>query len=253
MPISSKVKLEFNTHARRTSRRVCLSVLLAFGLILVHAGVLASSVRTFSRPQWPYDADDYRRHISTAADGTRLFGVLSIVQHQSLFRPVYCYTSRSAQNYWFHTSPHRAPARYEELREGGFYFSPRLDLHGREHGTIATIGYGWPFVALASDHLIGGTQPNVVLKGIQYSPEKAVDGSYARAFPTRVVWSGLVANLALYTPLTLALLVLFSRVHRVVIARPRVRRGLCVRCAYPLDGLAICPECGTEQQAPPHD
>ena len=30
----------------------------------------------------------------------------------------------------------------------------------------------------------------------------------------------------------------------LTLARRRIKRGLCRRCAYPVTGLAVCPECG---------
>ncbi len=233
---------------RRTARRVCLSALLAIGLVLVHAGVLASVVDHLPAGATFTHKDDFRRYTTYDAAGATLFGNQSIIQHNSITRPLYSHTGRSSANFWIAWHPHRTHTPYESLSEEPFYFSPPRDIYGHEHGRIATLGYGWPRVALAADYLQTAGMQMTLKNGIRFSPE-AIAGRYTRAFPTRVVWRGLVENLALYSFIVYLVLLLgpLLRFPKAALRWKRKRRGLCVQCAYPLEGLAICPECGTEQ------
>lgn len=59
----------------------------------------------------------------------------------------------------------------------------------------------------------------------------------------RIRWWALLVNIAFFVPIVLALrkgpwAALWLRRYL------RRRRGLCVACAYPVRGLALCPECG---------
>lgn len=72
--------------------------------------------------------------------------------------------------------------------------------------------------------------------------------------PFTPIWTGLITDTALYA-LTWSLVI--AAAHRTL-ARRRLRRHQCPRCAYDLTGLpaapaCICPECGTpiQQTLPP--
>lgn len=56
---------------------------------------------------------------------------------------------------------------------------------------------------------------------------------------------GLLGNTALYGIAAYALLTLTRRTTIAVRTGLRSRRGRCTRCAYQLDALSICPECGS--------
>lgn len=64
-------------------------------------------------------------------------------------------------------------------------------------------------------------------------------------FIWRIRWWALIVNIAFFVPIVLALrkgpwAVQWLRGYL------RRRRGVCVACAYPVRGLALCPECGRD-------
>jgi hypothetical protein len=63
-------------------------------------------------------------------------------------------------------------------------------------------------------------------------------------FPYRPL-PGLLGNTALYGIGAYAMFTLIGRAFIAVRTDLRRRRGRCTRCAYQLDALSICPECGT--------
>lgn len=64
---------------------------------------------------------------------------------------------------------------------------------------------------------------------------------YATYIPTRPMWMGIVFNTIIYATLVGSSILLLGHLRRV----RRRRRVLCVRCGYPVSGIAMCPECGT--------
>ena len=65
-----------------------------------------------------------------------------------------------------------------------------------------------------------------------------------RVLPLRPLWPGFIANTVFY-----ATLVWLPTCPFVLRRFLRVRRGLCVKCAYPMSETAVCSECGTELPA----
>lgn len=63
--------------------------------------------------------------------------------------------------------------------------------------------------------------------------------------PIMPVWPGIAANAALYALAAWAALA----VARLLRALSRVRRGLCLRCAYPVGISSVCTECGRPVKA----
>jgi hypothetical protein len=61
-------------------------------------------------------------------------------------------------------------------------------------------------------------------------------------FPVDPFWAGFIGNSAVYAALC----------YSPFLARRAIRRkrGQCIRCAYPLGGSTICPECGPRRPAP---
>ncbi len=118
----------------------------------------------------------------------------------------------------------------------------RIDDRPPRWRVLQTVEAGWPF---ASRYAEG----EMVVSG----PIVRNDGSWAvprlRLIPLRPVWSGLVANLAIFF-LPPFLTLMFLRAVRNSIRRSKARRnearGACRQCSYDLRGdLARgCPECG---------
>lgn len=235
----------------RSLRLVGITALVACALIAAHAGYLAFTVRHVPVGMNPARAEDYRLYTTDASDGSVLFGRQHLIQSHSPTRPLYSLTMRSPSNLWLAPVPHSDPIPAEQLQRGLFYFAPRGDIYGRESGTVSTLGYGWPLVALAVDYVDNYPMPFTLVHGIPIAYGKAISEQYPRAFPTRIVWPGLLTNLTLYTVALCLMLRMVGYLHLVLIKRPiergRVRRGLCVKCRHELAGLAICPECGTAQ------
>ncbi len=244
--------------ARRSLRLACLACLCAIFFQLVHAWTIAATVTTID-VNWVDSPERLSRFSNTTKDGRPLYGDQSRAAEPSLFRPGVLSTG---QGYLPEAYPGLldpatgiiAPAdfSYHDLETDWLYYSPPSHLYGQDHGTVITLAYGWPFVALCTDYIYG-LHHHSVAQGIQISQSTRVNQRYPRALPTRVVTEGLVVNLLLYAAGCYGALKLGHLLVRRSAARLRTKRGQCVRCAYPLDGLAICPECGTEQQARTHD
>jgi hypothetical protein len=64
--------------------------------------------------------------------------------------------------------------------------------------------------------------------------------------PLRPVWWGFFVNFSVFTAIALITQLGWQRAFRV---RRRSRAGLCIRCAYAVRDLPICPECGTKAHA----
>jgi hypothetical protein len=69
-------------------------------------------------------------------------------------------------------------------------------------------------------------------------------------FPTRLLWSGFIANSIFWGVLLGMVPLWLGRVVRAWRARVRRCAGRCAACAHELAGLATCPECGTPVAAP---
>ena len=124
-----------------------------------------------------------------------------------------------------------------------YFLAGRVHEVGTQLGAT-TYGYGWPMVSLCADEASVVSDFN-----LPHEPREWVNGvetSWVNVLPTRVVWSGLAINvLALggfVYPLVGAFLVWRARVRR-----RRRARGACAACGYPLEGRAVCTECGAER------
>ena len=98
---------------------------------------------------------------------------------------------------------------------------------------------GWPFLALWCNIDEAVPVGHTVRGGIALSPRGDTTG-FARALPYLPIWRGLVLNTLIYSVAwgCVVVGVRYLRAHR------RLRRGLCPRCAFPLTGDLLCPECG---------
>ena len=102
------------------------------------------------------------------------------------------------------------------------------------------VASGWPARSLSGE--FWGS--NVQGKLLRLSERRAVvvDVNRSFAIPVRLIWPGFAINALFYATL-LWLLIPGAFVLRRFI---RTRRGLCVKCAYPVGESSVCTECGWE-------
>lgn len=111
--------------------------------------------------------------------------------------------------------------------------------------------FGWPFPAMsAGADLRAKPQQELHLRHavMVLPPERRLPlrlNGPLGFFPTRVVWWGMGADVAVGTCVLASPFVLLA-ILCAARARRRIRLGLCGACGYgPWDGAAVCPECGT--------
>lgn len=109
------------------------------------------------------------------------------------------------------------------------------------HNGLSRFSIGFPWLALRSQY---ATKDNVQLALGPLSEGVAIPGDerYNRdlGVPVRPLLPGFVFNAFLYAVLTYAIATAANRLRR----NHRRRLGRCAHCAYPLDDLPACPECG---------
>jgi len=114
---------------------------------------------------------------------------------------------------------------------------------------IKRISHGWPFAALSryeagsyvwtSRNEIDALMPNQEwMRGVRFKLPFAAD--HAELLPT-VPSVGFIANSTLFACFytMIMFLIIFAK------SKLKTKRGLCSQCAYPLENLKTCPECGT--------
>jgi hypothetical protein len=140
-------------------------------------------------------------------------------------------------------------------------------VRGHEVVDVVDSGYGWPMPCVQSRLVrlrdttgkpamrqLIGAKPNeeLIVPHVEIgvfsaalTPENARMG-YGEIWPTRVLWMGLMVNVAVWTLGAFALLSVPST-YRFIRARHRRLKGRCVHCGYSLAGMTVsapCPECG---------
>lgn len=111
--------------------------------------------------------------------------------------------------------------------------------------TFLSAGYGWPCRALVADaakfsYFRRGGQIMEVPQQGPWQPSNGFEVPWTDVvLPTRPLWSGLFIDVGVIAAIAYALLFAPRDVRRAL----RRRRGLCVKCAYPVGG-ETCPECG---------
>jgi hypothetical protein len=100
---------------------------------------------------------------------------------------------------------------------------------------VENVQCGWPCMLLSISQAIetSGLPPTHAVRrgGLKV-------GSYS--IPSTVFWPGLAINTIFYAAIVYALFALPGAYRR----RRRIKRGLCVRCAYPVGVGQRCSECG---------
>ncbi|MEX0876808.1 MAG: hypothetical protein WD114_05050 [Phycisphaerales bacterium] len=120
--------------------------------------------------------------------------------------------------------------------------------------------FGWPMRFLSYDEISTGASVNNPVVMAYHKRAYALAGarrgldrpSWLPEFiplfrvPTAVEWLPLAINLLLWS-LAAFLLLAMSPLLKHWIRVRRFRRGVCVKCCYPLEELLRCPECGQER------
>jgi len=126
-----------------------------------------------------------------------------------------------------------------------------MTMDGRPQRTIIHVSCGWPIRSLTWFDYVsptGAAPPSALQKvwdggidvGLAATPGPSGRFGVSRRVPIRPLWAGLLANVAFWSITAAATGVIAVAWRR---ARRR-KRGLCEACAYPVSGLATCPECG---------
>jgi hypothetical protein len=123
--------------------------------------------------------------------------------------------------------PKLPPGAIGTLRPGAMPWVDRAPI-GQPPRTWA-VAAGWPKLSLAAR--------GPVATGRQWGAERSGLTSYA----TDPIWPGFLVDTAFWGGAAFVVWSVPGLVRRGV----RRRRGRCVGCGYELNGLAVCPECGS--------
>lgn len=125
---------------------------------------------------------------------------------------------------------------------------------------LSRFRFGWPLRALSYDDFTTGQSLGNPLVAAYHQKANSLAGSHRgldrpswlpgfiplRRVPIAVDWAALFLNIVVWTVICYAILSIRPML-RAISARRRKKRGLCIRCTYPLEGLTRCPECGTDR------
>jgi hypothetical protein len=103
--------------------------------------------------------------------------------------------------------------------------------------TLQRITTGWPLPAMQYD---SNPVANAWIGGLPIAGSSTIAGLVARRLPIRPLVVPFLINAAVFALAVFVLLTVSSTIR----AARRRSRGLCTHCAYPVSGLATCPECG---------
>lgn len=131
------------------------------------------------------------------------------------------------------------------------FLVPSADIPaGPQHVRVAD-ARGWPFLAMWSglsydEPIQLPTKTPTIMHGLVVNPSAMSGpspGTTVRMLPLALIWSGFLADIAFYSLVWFALLMLIVARRRVF----RLRKGCCVICGYDLRGTphGKCPECGS--------
>ncbi len=110
--------------------------------------------------------------------------------------------------------------------------------------------YGFPMRSLEYDARFRGEVAPPWISGTAGAfPEWLTGPQLIPWIPARPVWPGFVVNSLLYSLLAYVAILGVIRLARSRVRARRVQRGACAACSHPLNGLALCPECGHGQSA----
>jgi hypothetical protein len=145
----------------------------------------------------------------------------------------------------------RAPAGFGGQFDGGFYTPSLGALNTQFFGGVPETEKGvMPYAALR----IRSGIPALGLEGsFWYDKDRALVYAdpplapqpwlnEARPFPFRPIWPGFVINTLFYADILWLLIPGPFALRRFL----RLKRGLCLKCAYPMGESSVCSECGRD-------
>jgi len=133
-----------------------------------------------------------------------------------------------------HDEPWPSPDYISLEREFGYsHYHVRGESPDSRGFSMELERMGWPFAVLEEKRMWWDWD-DPALDGPEPDPRMYVKPLGLILNP--IILAG-IPILVLFGPPALAVVVMRAR---------RRRRGRCVYCAYPLDGVTICPECGTD-------
>lgn len=119
--------------------------------------------------------------------------------------------------------------------------------------SVIEVQSGWPMMACAfysACEFRGGHISDVELGPLRSGlpvPVRLQSNKWRgeERWPLVPLWPGFAFNTLCYAAFPYAAMFGVSALKR----RRRIRRGLCVACAYPISGFDVCPECGNAHPA----
>lgn len=109
---------------------------------------------------------------------------------------------------------------------------------------VAVFSYGYPMPAYYSAYAVSGdVTKGIVVAGTFKQMSSIPIVWYANLLPTSIRLVPLIVN-SLVLAIPFAILAVCFRVIRHAMGVRRQRLCICVKCRYPVGGVARCPECG---------
>ena len=145
-----------------------------------------------------------------------------------------------------------AGSTYEELTDARALWAPAPQQYFKGRGCIHSVGYGWPFVSLATDYVFfTPNQPASVYHGIPIGLGVDISSGIMplpRAVPLRVNIAGFAGNAGLFTIAVLLVMMGITQVRNSRFAHKRAwRKGRCANCGYHVGSRDRCSECGEKR------
>ena len=113
--------------------------------------------------------------------------------------------------------------------------------------------WGWPMLALRfRQEANTQVQSQQVFEAIAMpfrTPTARIPRRAKEFLPIGLIWPGFAINTLFYAGI---LWLMFAAPGFALRRRRRIKRGLCVKCAYPLGASSVCSECGTPRSSAVH-
>ena len=129
-------------------------------------------------------------------------------------------------------------------------YTDLLHIQGYEQAT------GFPFLAMRGALFGVGLNENRAVQGIEVpwikAPSETPIVSPSRVLPLKPIWIGFGLDVLFWAAMAVLAQVGWKKYAIPIREQRNIKRGKCrrLRCGYPLEGQAVCPECGTPQHEP---